>query len=191
MKKVILIGDSIRMAYAPVVEQELRDAAEVWGPNENCEDSRKTLTNLDAWVIDRKPDLVHINCGLHDIKRPFDSQGNQVPIADYGDNVRAILTQLKKNTDARIIWALTTPVNHQWHHENKPFDRFEEDVALYNAMSRKIAHDLEIPVSDLHGVIAGAGRDALLVKDGVHFKPEGSELLGKAVVKCIKETLDA
>ena len=33
------------------------------------------------------------------------------------------------------------------------------------------------------------GRDTLLMPDGVHFKPEGSELLGKAVAAFIRPYL--
>jgi hypothetical protein len=36
MKKVVLIGHSIRMAYQPFVTQQLRPIAQVWAPAENC-----------------------------------------------------------------------------------------------------------------------------------------------------------
>jgi hypothetical protein len=69
MKQIILIGDSIRMGYQPTVQQILADQAQVWGPVENGGNSHNVLTHLDAWVIQRQPDIVHLNCGLHDIKR--------------------------------------------------------------------------------------------------------------------------
>jgi hypothetical protein len=31
-----------------------------------------------------------------------------------------------------VIWALTTPVVYERHHEIKSFDRYEEDVYAYN-----------------------------------------------------------
>jgi len=36
-------------------------------------------------------------------------------------------------------------------------------------------------------VVMDAGRDEILTEDGVHFKPEGSEILGKAVATAIRE----
>jgi lysophospholipase L1-like esterase len=129
---------------------------------------------------------VHINCGLHDLKRPFDGRDNQVPLEEYAGNLEEILIYLGKETSAQVIWGLTTPVNHVWHHQNKPFDRFEEDVVEYNQVAREIAAEQEVPVNDLSAVIVSAGRDELLKEDGVHFKPEGYALLGRAVADCIR-----
>ena len=36
MKKIVLIGDSIRMGYCEYVKNSLRDVAEVYYPPENC-----------------------------------------------------------------------------------------------------------------------------------------------------------
>ena len=48
---VVLIGDSIRMGYAPVVAEKLKGVAEVVSAAENGGDSRNVLKNLDAWAI--------------------------------------------------------------------------------------------------------------------------------------------
>ena len=37
-------------------------------PEENGGDSGNVLKNLDEWIIKVKPTLVHLNCGLHDLK---------------------------------------------------------------------------------------------------------------------------
>ena len=50
------------MGYQDAVQQELGDAAAVWGPELNGGNSRNVLTHLDEWVLFRKPDLVKINC---------------------------------------------------------------------------------------------------------------------------------
>ena len=41
----------------------------------------------------------------------------------------------------------------------------------------------------LFSLVDAAGRDDLLLPDGVHFKPEGYALLGKAVADCIRSVL--
>src|ERR671921_400634 len=65
---VVLIGDSIRMGYTPVVAETLKGVAEVVSAAENGEDSRNVLKNLDAWAIAPKPAVIHFNAGLHDLK---------------------------------------------------------------------------------------------------------------------------
>ena len=69
------------------------------------------------------------------------------------------------------------------------FDRLEADIVAYNAIARKVADDLDIPINDLFGVITDAGWDSYLTPDGVHFTPEGCALLGKAVAEFVKPYL--
>ncbi len=190
MPRVILIGDSIRMAYEPGVRDRLAARAEVWGPDENGGDSANVLANLDEWAIDRDADVLHLNCGLHDIKRPFGSDERRVPLEAYRANLRTIFRRLAEETSARLIWAATTPVDHERHHRRKDFDRFEEDVAAVNAASLALAAEYGLTINDLHGAVARAGPDRLLAEDGVHFTAEGVEVLAAAVAEKIADALN-
>lgn len=187
MKNVILIGDSIRIAYQPIVRQCLAQVAEVWGPAENGRTSENILAHLDEWVIARNPDLVHINCGTHDLRKERGSPQPRTELAQYRANVENILRQIQTQTRAQIIWATTTPVNQKWHFENRDTDRFEADVDAYNAAANEICHRLNIPIDDLYGLMMQAGRDAYLSNDGLHFKPAGYALLGQAVAETIRK----
>ena len=111
MKDVVLIGDSIRMAYQRYVQRELDGFARVWGPEENGGTSRNVLDHLDEWVLSRDPDVVYVNAGIHDVTRDADSQTPRVKLEDYSENVREVLTSIQERTRARIIWATTTPVS--------------------------------------------------------------------------------
>ncbi len=186
MKAVILIGDSIRSGYQATLQHELKELADVWGPEENGGTSRNVLAHLEEWVISRKPDVIHINCGLHDLRKEFGQSQNEVPIDEYEKNTRQILLLLKSQTQAIVIWATTTPVNEKWHNEIKKFARFEADVSLYNATAVRISKELDVPVNDLFIVGEEAMRASLMKVDGVHFLPEGSVKLGKAVAQFIK-----
>lgn len=168
---------------------ELAGLADVWAPDENGEKSTKVLSYLEEWVISRNPDIVHINCGLHDLKRKTVGHEPAVPLARYKTNVRNILEQAITRTNSRVIWATTTPVNERWHHENKGFERLESDVLSYNAAANKIANELGIIVNDLYEVIMKTGRDTCLKPDGVHFTDEGSQLLGHSVASFLKTYL--
>ena len=48
MKKVVLIGDSIRKGYQPKVQEKLNGEVEVWGPQDNCRHS--------LWALDHFPE---------------------------------------------------------------------------------------------------------------------------------------
>jgi lysophospholipase L1-like esterase len=185
MKTVTLIGDSIRMGYEDITRRELRGLAEVRGPAENGGDSRDVLAHLEEWAGARKPDIIHLNCGLHDLRREFGQSVAAVPIAEYESNVRQIFGLLRSRTQALVIWAATTPVNEQRHHARKGFDRFEADVNAYNAAATRVAQEFAVPVNDLFAVAEQGGRNALLQQDGVHFTPEGYARLGKAVAQFI------
>ena len=187
MKRIVLVGDSIRMGYQETVRAELAGWADVWGPDQNGGTSENVLSHLGEWVLARCPNVLHINCGLHDLRKEFGQNTAAVPLSAYTDNVRTILTRVKTKTDAIVVWALTTPVNQEWHNKNKPFDRYEKDVATYNTVAAGIAQELGIVVNDLFATVIAAGRDEILLPDGVHFRPEGYALLGKSVAACIKK----
>ena len=78
LPKVVLVGDSIRMGYAPLVAKRLDGKAIVVSAKPNGEDSGNVLRNLDEWVIKEKPDVVHFNAGLHDLK--LKDKSYQVPL---------------------------------------------------------------------------------------------------------------
>ena len=187
---IVLIGDSIRMGYQDHVVSQLAGRAEVWSPKENGGDSRNVLAHLDDWVFSRQPGLVHVNCGLHDLKRAFGAE-SAVPLAEYEGNVRQILQRLQRELDGAVVWATTTPVDEAWHHQNKGFDRLEADVEAYNAAARAVAEDIGVPIDDLFAVVEREGKARLLTQDGVHFTEAGSQLLGCVVAECVWGHLSA
>lgn len=189
MKKIILIGDSIRMGYQASAREQLSDIAEVITEEENAGTSTNILAHLEEWVISKSPDIVHINCGLHDLRKDFGAENPRTTLPQYIDNLRTILTRLQTETDATIIWVQTTPVNEDLHHKNKGFDRFEADVDIYNVAAAEIANELNIRINDMFSVVQTIGRDNILLDDGVHFTPEGYVLMGKKVAEYIRDVL--
>jgi len=186
MVHLVLIGDSIRQGYQEVVAQELAGEACVFGPQQNGGTSANVLAHLDDWVIERKPEIVHLNCGLHDLGIDRVSKEKAVPLDQYVENIDRIFRRILQETEATLIWASTTPVNEQWHTRQKPFDRYEADVEAYNRAAREVAERMSVPVNDLFEAVMRAGRDRLLSPDGVHFTKDGSALLGKAVASAVR-----
>jgi lysophospholipase L1-like esterase len=189
MKKVILIGDSIRAGYQPRVARVLKGEAEVWGPQENGGTSRNVLAHLDEWVLGREADIVHLNCGLHDLARDPDENGKiqdvRVPLEEYERNVREILSRIQAS-GRKICWATTTPVHEENHRKVKTMERHEADIEKYNAAALRVARELNVPVDDLNRVVSEAGDESGMRLDGVHYTEEGSARLGQAVAQFLR-----
>ena len=183
---VILLGDSIRMAYQPYVRQELGDAFDLSGPAENCATSRNLLTNLDRWALERPASIIHLNAGLHDLRYDPGRDAPVVPIDEYESNVSTILARLRERTGARLIWATTTPVHEKLHAEQKLSRRRESDVTSYNAIATRVARELNVEVDDLCAAVLAHGPDALWSYDGVHFSDKGSRFLAAQVARAIR-----
>ena len=193
MKKVILVGDSIRMGYEPVAVRELAGWAEViemggiQGGN-----TRNVLAHLHEWVICRDPDIVHLNAGLHDMARDLGpGPENRVPLDEYRANLERILQTLQRQTRAALVFALTTPVDlGRQLAVAKAVNRTAEDVAAYNAEAREVAAGLGVAVNDLHAAVVEAGAAELLAEDGVHFTAAGDEVLGRAAAAAVRAAAD-
>lgn len=154
LPRVVLVGDSIRIGYAPFVAKLLDGKAIVVSPNPNGQDSGNVLRNLEEWVIKERPDVVHINAGLHDLKLKENSY--QVPLVEYEKNLKTILERIKKGTKAKIIFATSTAILDTLHAQRKAgFDRFEADVQKYNTAAVSIMKQAGVPIDDLHKLVRG------------------------------------
>ncbi len=164
-------------------------AADVVWAEQNGGDSRNVLVRLDEWAISLQPAVIHVNAGLHDLKRDRRTGAFQVPLDEYAANVERILGALQGQTEAKVLWAATTPVNERRHQAQKPFDRYESDVVAYNQKALEVCTRLGVAVDDLYATVMAAGADRCLLPDGVHFDEAGYRLLGRHVAAFIQEAL--
>ena len=124
LPKVVLVGDSIRLGYAPLVARKLEGKAIVSSPEPNGGDSANVLRNLDTWVLREKPDDVHLNAGLHDLKVAKTGGQRQVPLEAYETNLREIVRRARAETSASLILATSTPILDERHARRRAdFDR--------------------------------------------------------------------
>jgi lysophospholipase L1-like esterase len=187
---VVLIGDSIRLGYAPAVAERLKDVAEVVSTKANGGDSGNVLKHLDTWAIEHKPAVVHVNAGLHDIKSDPKTGAHQVEIRAYEANLRAILSRLERSTSARIIVATSTPVIESRRDQSKPYLLREADVEAYNRAALAVVKATHAAaVDDLHALVVRLGPDRVLGADGVHFTKEGYEALADQVASEVRRAL--
>ena len=93
---VALVGDSIRLGYAPLVDPPAGRGGPRGQPAAQRGDSARVLQHLEEWVLRERPDVVHLNCGLHDLKRSKETGAYQVPLAQYEANLREIVERLRR-----------------------------------------------------------------------------------------------
>lgn len=181
-----IIGDSIAMAYGPLVKELLAGQVEVWPPEENAGTSENVLAHLDEWVLGRPANLVHLNCGLHDLAIDEGRQHRRVDVDRYTANLARIFSHIRDGSPARLVWATITPVIDE-RQEGVTACR-EADVLRYNAAALQVAHDL--PINDLHQAIIQGGPEECICEDGMHVTPRGNALLAEAVGSSIRGGLD-
>jgi len=186
---VVLVGDSIRLGYAPLVAKRLAGKARIVSPEPNGGDSANVLANLDQWVTREKPLLVHLNCGLHDLKLDKQTKRHQVELAPYEANLREIVRRVR-STGATIVFANTTPIEDARHAKRGAgFDRTEADVQRYNGVAERVMRDTGVTVHDLHWLVRHHDAGKMLGADGTHYTPAANEVLAEAVADCIGRQL--
>jgi len=187
-RKVLIIGDSISMGYTPLVADALAGAAEVLHNPGNAGDTDHTAANVGDWLAQAGADVVHFNCGLHDIKVSRDTRVNQVPLSRYRSNLEAIVAALAASK-AALVWATTTPVIESRHSAFKDFDRYNRDVDAYNAAAAEIVGRAGAGANDLHAAVIAKGPETLIGEDGVHMTDAGYRILADVVAERLKSLL--
>ena len=194
MKNIILWGDSIRIGYGATVADELQDVARVSWPAGNCEHSVRFLIDWRNWLDEARPDVLHLNCGLHDIKTIGASERQLVvPLEFYRRNLVLLLAQLRAQLPTtRLIFATTTPViERATTAPERAFFRYNCDIEAANASARQVAAGYDVEINDLWAVVQKQGAERMISADGVHFDAENSRILGLAVAQEIRSALQA
>jgi len=193
MKKISLIGDSIRMGYQDTVRAELSELAEVWSPEGNCMHSVHHLFNL-GWYVDQPADVIHFNCGLWDCRRLGRGHAeNAVPVELYVRNLDFLIGKIRQATEATLIWATVTPVVQSRY--NARFTRLTDpsrdasDSVRYNEAAAPVLEKHGVVVNDLYSFVMDHGVEAMICEDGVHYTDTGSQKLGRRVADVIQQAL--
>ena len=188
LPSVYVIGDSISIGYTPRLAELLDGKGSVTHNPGNGGDSANILANLDDWLAGPSPSVIHVNCGLHDIKVSRETGAHQVPLDEYCANLPRVVDRLAA-TGATVIWATTTPVIEPRHQAVKGFDRYNRDVDAVNAAAVEIVSAAGVAIDDLHAAATALGLDESLTEDGVHFTEPAYRALARTVAGCIAAAL--
>ena len=186
MKKIILLGDSIRMGYDKYVKDALCDVAEVYYPEENCKFAQYLLRFVHQWKKEGNwptdADLVHWNAGLWDVVELY----GEPPITteeQYAEMIRRTDRQLRRLfPNAKIVFATSTSVEDGKYRAE--FRRKNETIKRYNEMAIEALSDSDCVIYDLFEFSLSIPEGCR--SDMTHFNtPEGRQAMGDRVLSVI------
>lgn len=180
MKKIILLGDSIRLVGygAPVAEILTKDYdCTVWQPDDNCRFASYTLRMCFDYQAQMKgADIIHFNCGLWDLCDLF-GDGAFTPMDEYVRLVVRIARVLKTYAPT-VIFATTTPTKPEmWGHDIERIKTYNAAVVEALTAEGVQINDLFTPVSE--------DIDGMICDDLIHLSPKGIEACTERVVEAI------
>lgn len=182
MKKVVLLGDSIRLAgYGFKVPEMLGEDYQVFQSHDNCRFAKYTLRCLWEWQDEIKnADIIHWNNGLWDTSTGLFPDG--LPFTEeeeYVNNMLRIAKLLLRITP-NVIFATTTPV-----HPDYPYND-NRVICRYNHVLVPKLMELGIRINDLHSIIA-QDIEGNISDDLIHLSEKGGQACAEQVVRMIKE----
>lgn len=202
LPRVLLMGDSVSIAYTLDVRKLLAGVANVHRVPANCGSTKVALGyyGLNRWLPDanEKWDVIHFNHGLHDLSYRFADDrdkndkgeyasptngGHQnVPPEQYEKNLRQIIARLKQ-TGAKLIFASTTPVP-----ESDAAKYVKDSELPYNEIAKRVMAEEGVEWNDLWSLVKPR-QSELQGKRNVHFMPSGSSVMAKQVSERIRTAL--
>ena len=181
MKKVILLGDSIRLiGYGKKTAELLSPDFNVWQSEDNnryakytfreCRNMEQELENVD---------IIHWNNGLWDIQQQLDGEV-LTPLDRYVEDIVRLAKLLQKHAKV-VIFATSTPVRR----EQEPIMR-NADIEAYNAAVVPVLQKMGVVINDLHSAVS-ADVYRYICDDTIHLSQDGIELCAKMVEKAIRK----
>jgi len=215
MKKILLLGDSIRMGYDEFVRARLDGRAEVFYPEDNGRFAQYTLRTLENWKDELKldrVDLVHWNNGLWDIlhlntgEAAGDGEAEGVmsrpAAADAGKTVSYDKDPLTPpDMYAYMIERIRRRIGQLFPGAKVVFAfttpvieeqaswayRSNAEIRQYNEIARNVLAPRGVAFNDLHRF---AGEHCShLHSDWVHYSPEGCDILAAEIVEFLEKDL--
>jgi len=180
MKKVVLLGDSIRLiGYGKKVPELLAGEYTVYQPEANCRFVKNTLRMLhDLREEIAGADVIHWNNGLWDCHDLFGDGEMFTSEDEYAVNIVRVAKRLLTITP-KVIFATTTPTLQDFHYNRNAL------IAQYNARVIPELEALGVRINDLHGLVL-AHIEEYLREDHVHLNEAGIDACAAQVAEAIR-----
>ena len=191
MKKVLLLGDSIRMGYQNDVKEILSGEYEVICPEDNGRFAAYTLWQANQ-MFKWNPDiaLVHFNNGYWDMNIEAPMTEAIHPVEEYVSFLRRIVT-LCRQCGAKVVFATTVPILEAGAAGDNTgvegtINYSNEWVKEYNAAAVETMKALDVPVNDLYALCMEDDR-RYKCEDLLHLSAEGSRRCAEQVAEYVRE----
>lgn len=190
MKKILLIGDSIRLGYDKYVKMAFEDVADVYYPEENSRFAAFVFRRLHEWKDELgcgdDIDLVHWNAGLWDDLILLDGK-HFTPIDIYALYVERTCQMIKILFPmAKIIFATSTPVREEMF--TGACKRYNQDTEKYNQVAVEIVKRYGGEINDLYSLAKASPVE--WHSDLTHYyTKEGTRMLTEQVVWHIEQSI--
>lgn len=195
MKKVLLLGDSIRMGYQGYVRDLLRGRFDVqYDESDNGRFAAYTLWQVNQMFKKYGHfDVVHWNNGYWDMNIEAPMEEAMHPVEEYVHFLERILHEIRKN-GAKVIFATTTPVysdggaddntgtGAHLHYRN-------EWVLQYNTAAVKLMLANNVTINDLYTLMLDGPR-YYKCNDMLHLTEEGYRLCARQAAELIRQVAD-
>lgn len=177
LPRVLLVGDSIANSYYGHVGELLKGKAHVdllATSKSVCDPA--FLLELAVATDGYKHAVIHFNNGLH---------GFHLSDAQYEAGLRRMVAKLRElSPQAKLVWGSSTSAVNlatmQLDANTNP------RVLARNEIAARVMNELGIPIDDLYAVIVDHND---WHSDSLHFKDEGRNALGEAVVRAVSPFL--
>ena len=218
--EIVVLGDSISLQYHSALEEGLDSSKVVLSRGKNANgdedntgvnganggdsfDILRSIHRLSAEVeagTRKTPEVLLLNCGLHDLKRSAvstsqDQSSNanspaQVPLNVYSSNLNEIFQLCKtKFPKIRLFWVRTTPVDDAQHAQQSQSYRSNADVIAYNTAADQIATEAGVTLMDLTEISQSAALSNNPYKDHVHFTENVTRAQGLHIANKLRQTI--
>ncbi len=192
MKKVLLLGDSIRMGYDDYVKEALSGKCEVLYSEDNGRFAAYTLWQANQMFKHHGPfDIVHWNNGYWDMNIESPMTEAIHPVEEYCHFLRRIIGYIRSQ-NAKVIFATTTPILGDGSapdpQTGKLINYSNEWVKTYNAAAKHLMAEENVPVNDLYELCLEHPR-VYKCDDLLHLTEEGSRRCAEKAAEIILANL--
>ena len=191
LPKVVLVGDSIRMSYAPLVEKELAGKAVIISARPTAATATTcSRISTSGSSASSRPSCISTAGST--------TQRSPRPRAAFRSRPRSTRRTCGRSSTAFAArprpWCcsprpLPSSTDRAAATRGKAdYALLEASIEQYNAIALKVMQELQVPIDDLHAVFPdAASRSEALAADGVHFTAAGQLGLAKAVAAAVAQ----
>lgn len=196
MKKVLLLGDSIRMGYDDYVKELLKDKCEVvYDADDNGRFAAYTLWQANQLFKNNgKIDVVHWNNGYWDMNIEPPMTEAMHPVDEYVHLLKRII-KLCRDNGAKVIFATTTPILDAGSAADNTGTgadsiRYNDAwVREYNEAAKQLMAEENVTVNDLYTLCLG-DKNYYKCEDMLHLTEEGYRRCAAQAAELILKELD-